>query len=78
YQRRMVWTHGPRLVGKAGTLKHIVRTYVWGAAFAAFGAVGKQDVLVRMKSQALTAEQRADAEAALAQIKATPVPTVQR
>ncbi|MEN6640914.1 MAG: glycosyltransferase family A protein [Armatimonadia bacterium] len=74
YQRRMVRMHGPQLVGRAGTLKHIARTYVWGAAFAVFGALGMQDVLIRMKSQPVTPAQRADAEAALAQIMATEVP----
>jgi glycosyltransferase involved in cell wall biosynthesis len=72
--RRIIRAYGPQLVGRVGTLKRLARTYAYGCIFSAFGLVRQERVLIRMKSQALTAEQLAEAKAAYDRIMSTPLP----
>lgn len=73
-QRKIYRAYGPTDVGAPGTLELVLRSYLKGAVYAAFSAFGKNDYLVRRRSQPLSEQQRHDALAAIQTILQTPVP----
>jgi hypothetical protein len=73
-ERRLFREYGPRALGRARTVGLIGRTYAKSAAYLAFGAVRKQEVLVRRRNLPLTPEEAKAAEAVIAAVLATPVP----
>jgi glycosyltransferase involved in cell wall biosynthesis len=74
YRRRLLSIYGPQLAGWPGTLKRYARSYVNTTIYGLCGALRLQNLLVRVKTEELSPEQRAEAVAALQQIKDTPVP----
>jgi len=72
--RRVYHIYGPSMVGVPGTLLMIGRSWAKSAVYTFAAGLGVTSLLVRRRSQRLTAQQRGDALAGLKRILLTPVP----
>ncbi|MEN6640916.1 MAG: glycosyltransferase family 2 protein [Armatimonadia bacterium] len=75
FRRRLIKMYGPEFVGQLGTMKLLAEMYYKYAAYRVYGTIRKSTGLMQRWARPLTAEQQAEAEAGLAKLLATEIPT---
>ena len=72
--RRVLRKYGPATVGWPSTLMLIAQSYLKGATYCIFMALGKQEILIRRRHKPITGPESRAASQAIEEIRQTPVP----
>jgi glycosyltransferase involved in cell wall biosynthesis len=73
-ERLIIKTYGPSLLGKNGILKSVTESYMKSLAYKVFSLFGLHEILVNLRNEKLSNEERLYANGILDEILLTPVP----